>query len=372
MKSEQTILVVDDNELNLNVLSEILSDFDLIVSLNGETALEVVKKEDIDLILLDLMMPGLDGFEICRRLKRDPKTDKIPIIFLTAKGEAKDIRKAFELGAVDYVTKPFNPIELNSRITTHLSLRSYEKNLEQKIKDEIEKNKLNEQLVCQRSKQSDMGELLMHISHQWKQPLSEIGSINMYNITKLKMEDQIDKAEFEENFMKISQILRFMSETLSTFSNFYVPNKNSETFTIKSAVEMAVKILDATFFYENIKMELVLLSESEIYGNKNEYSQIILSILSNAKDMFKLRKIKEPKITITINNDETTGRSMVTLKDNAGGIDLENVNDIFLPFISGKQSSGIGLYMAKNICEKNGGTLSAQNVDQGALFTIKI
>jgi CheY-like chemotaxis protein len=370
MDLEQTILVVDDNELNLNVLSEILIDFDLIVSLNGETALEVVKKEPIDLILLDIMMPGLDGFEICRRLKRDPKTDKIPIIFLTAKGEAKDIRKAFELGAVDYVTKPFNAIELSSRITTHLSLRSYEKNLEQKIKDEIEKNKLNEQLVCQRSKQSDMGELLMHISHQWKQPLSEIGSINMYNITKLKMEDQIDKAEFEENFMKISQILRFMSETLSTFSNFYVPNKNSETFTIKSAVETAVKILDATFFYENIEVELVELDECEIFGNKNEYSQIILSILSNAKDMFKLRQIKEPKIVITIDSED--GRSKVTLRDNAGGIDLEKVNDIFLPFISGKESTGIGLYMAKNICEKNGGVLTAQNLDNGALFTVKI
>ncbi len=171
MKTKQTILIVDDIIENVDVLVEVLKEYDLITALNGKTALEIVKDENIDLILLDIMMPEMDGFEVCKILKENSDTVHIPIIFLSAKDKDDDIQKGFELGSVDYITKPFNPNELLSRVGTHLKLRAYEKNLERKVEEEIQKNKLKEQMIYQHSKQAALGELLMHIAHQWNQPL---------------------------------------------------------------------------------------------------------------------------------------------------------------------------------------------------------
>ena len=120
------ILVVDDTLKNIQVLGTILrqEDYQINVAQNGLQALESVDNVEPDLILLDVMMPELDGFETCRQLKENPNTRDIPVIFLTAKVETEDIVNGFELGAVDYVTKPFNPAELLSRVQTHLALKS--------------------------------------------------------------------------------------------------------------------------------------------------------------------------------------------------------------------------------------------------------
>ncbi len=124
MENKLTILVVDDTPENLKILIGILRDqYKVKAVLSGEEAIETVLKNKPDLVLLDIMMPGIDGYETCRRLKNSLETQDIPIIFLTAKTEAEDIVKGFELGAVDYVTKPFNSAELLSRVNTHLLLR---------------------------------------------------------------------------------------------------------------------------------------------------------------------------------------------------------------------------------------------------------
>lgn len=126
------ILIVDDTVKNIQVLGTILKQegYQLNVAQNGKQALDVVGKVKPDLILLDVMMPEMDGFEACGHLKANPETADIPVIFLTAKIETEDIVKGFELGAVDYVTKPFNPTELLKRVDTHLSLYHLRRKLE--------------------------------------------------------------------------------------------------------------------------------------------------------------------------------------------------------------------------------------------------
>ena len=116
---------MDDVAKNLQVLGTILSkqEYKVAAANNGEQAIKIAKKTLPDLILLDIMMPGIDGFEVCARLKKDPMTKDIPVIFLTAKIEPEDIVKGFETGAVDYVTKPFNSTELLARAKTHLELK---------------------------------------------------------------------------------------------------------------------------------------------------------------------------------------------------------------------------------------------------------
>jgi CheY-like chemotaxis protein len=120
---EKTILVVDDAEANVDILLAILKYYDVIPSTSGEDALALVKEEKVDLILLDILMPGMDGLEVCRRLKADPATMDIPVIFITVKNDEKSIEEAYESGGVDYVTKPFKPVELLARVRTQLTLR---------------------------------------------------------------------------------------------------------------------------------------------------------------------------------------------------------------------------------------------------------
>src|SRR5438105_10835989 len=119
------ILVVDDVSKNLQVVGTMLRNqgYDVMPATSGRQALERVALEVPDLILLDLMMPEMDGLEVCRRLKAEPLTEQIPIIFLTASNEMEHLVKGFEVGAVDYVTKPFNPPELLARVRTHLELK---------------------------------------------------------------------------------------------------------------------------------------------------------------------------------------------------------------------------------------------------------
>jgi CheY-like chemotaxis protein len=134
-KKKPIILIVDDVAGNIQVLGTLLkkTDCKLAVATNGQQALNTVARIQPDLILLDIMMPGMDGFEVCRKLKAGEETKNIPVIFLSAKNETEDIIKGFELGAVDYITKPIIGIELLTRVKTHLALGEMKKRFEESI-----------------------------------------------------------------------------------------------------------------------------------------------------------------------------------------------------------------------------------------------
>jgi diguanylate cyclase (GGDEF)-like protein len=120
MNKKATILVVDDTKENIHILLALLEDYDVLVALSGQKALQMVEKNDIDIILLDIMMPEMDGYEVCNILKANPDTKNIPILFITAKTDEESIEKAYDVGGIDYVTKPFKPKELLARLKTQL------------------------------------------------------------------------------------------------------------------------------------------------------------------------------------------------------------------------------------------------------------
>jgi PleD family two-component response regulator len=128
------ILIVDDTPENLTVLRQMLTEQNYMVrpALNGEIAIKAVNTSSPDLILLDIRMPGMDGYEVCKQLKSDEKTSGIPVIFISALNELDDKIKAFSLGGVDYITKPFQAEEVLARVKTHLTLRSLQKSIEDK------------------------------------------------------------------------------------------------------------------------------------------------------------------------------------------------------------------------------------------------
>ena len=129
---KQSVLVVDDSPENITILGALLrSDYTVRVATNGEKALKIVASDNPpDLILLDVVMPGIDGYEVCKRIKSDSRTKNIPIIFITAKSTEEDEIKGFEIGAVDYVTKPFSPVVVKARVRTHVELKKYRDFLE--------------------------------------------------------------------------------------------------------------------------------------------------------------------------------------------------------------------------------------------------
>jgi sigma-B regulation protein RsbU (phosphoserine phosphatase) len=135
----ESILLVDDNPTNLQVLFQTLESVGckLLIAKNGEIALSIAGKAMPDLILLDIMMPGIDGYEVCRQLKANPATSDIPVIFLSALGDTEDKVKGLRLGAVDYVTKPFQPDEVIARVNTHLTIHRLKREVESQ-KDQLE------------------------------------------------------------------------------------------------------------------------------------------------------------------------------------------------------------------------------------------
>lgn len=141
-KNQETLLLVDDNPTNLQVLYQTLegSGYKLLLAKNGEDALNIAEKVHPDLILLDIMMPGMDGYEVCQKIKSNPKIADSAIIFLSALDDVKDKVKGFEVGAVDYVAKPFQADEVIARVETHIKIRQLEKTLEKKNKQLEEDN----------------------------------------------------------------------------------------------------------------------------------------------------------------------------------------------------------------------------------------
>ena len=253
-------------------------------------------------------------------------------------------------------------------------LENLNKNLEKRVKEEIEKNREQEQFLIQKSKFIALGEMISNIAHQWRQPLNELSSI-MMNI-KLKYRKGLMTNEYmQKKGEDIDRLLEFMSKTIDDFRNFFIPDKKKKLFSIKQACESVLSIMKSSLKDKNIKVLIKIDKDIKIYGYESEFEQVILNILSNAKYALVKNSIVNPTITISL---EVDGNDKIKLyiKDNAGGIKTKPIEKIFEPYFTTKDTSsgtGIGLYMSKLIIEKNmKGTLKAYNDENGAVFYIDL
>ncbi len=246
-------------------------------------------------------------------------------------------------------------------------------NLEDKIQKEIRQRLQQEQILIQQSKLAAMGEMIGNIAHQWRQPLAQISAIHMNMKVTFDFE-KFNKEYLNSKIKEANKLTSYMSQTIDDFQNFFKPQGEKELFSVEKACKDAYFIVESSLKYHGIELSFDVKEDSEVLGYKNEFSQVILNLISNAKDILLERKVEEPQINIEIKGGESY--AVVKVEDNAGGVREEILDKIFDPYFTTRhktQGTGIGLYMAKNIIERNmHGFINVRNNDHGAIFTVKV
>ncbi len=233
--------------------------------------------------------------------------------------------------------------------------------------------KEKDRLLFQQSRQAAMGEMIGNIAHQWRQPLNALGLL-MQNTYYSFESGELDKEQLRRSTEKGQRLMQNMSQTIDDFRDFFKPNKEVERFSVSSAVNNAVELVSASYKNNAITLEQILDDELMLDGYPNEFSQVLLNILSNAKDALQITSPDKAAVRIkSYNIDKSV---IVEVEDNAGGIDEKIIQKIFEPYFTTKQrdvGTGIGLYMSKMIIENNmNGKIKVMNTVEGARFSITI
>lgn len=251
------------------------------------------------------------------------------------------------------------------------ALLELNKSLERRVKEELSKNRENEQILIQKSKFIALGEMISNIAHQWRQPLSELSSVLMTIKFKYSM-GKLDDTFMQKKISDADNLIQYMSHTIEDFRNFFMPKKEKEEFLIFNSIQSVMTIIGTALKENNIEVNIEVNKEVKLTSFLNEYEQVLLNIISNAKDVLIHNNVKEPKIDISLK--EMKGYISLHITDNGGGIQVSPKSKIFEPYFTTKdeaQGTGIGLYMSKIIIEKNmKGKLRVKNVHNGACFQI--
>ena len=270
---------------------------------------------------------------------------------------------------IDEVLKSYeDKVKLNAK-----ELEELNESLEIKVQKEIEKNREKEQLLVQKSKFIALGEMISNIAHQWRQPLSELSSILMYIKFKQSIK-ALDENTMNQKLQEADKVLDFMSHTIDDFRNFFMPKKEKEEFYLNKVVDIVINIVSSTLKNYDIRLEIDIDEKIVLKTYLNEYEQVLLNIINNAKDVLIEKKIENPYIKIRA--QEEVNHIILTIEDNGGGVLVEPKGKIFEPYFTTKENSngtGIGLYMSKIIVDKNmKGKLRVKNTKEGAKFAIII
>jgi len=360
------ILAVDDDRINLRIIGGILrhEGYEISEASSGEQALELYASFQPNLVLLDVMMPGIDGFTTCRTLKKTYGDKCAPVIFVTAKSEADDVVMGFDAGGVDYLTKPFRPKEVVARIRTHLSNQQL-----------VEQQK---HLVTQLSKaNADKDRFLGMCAHDLRNPLSSIRGL-----AELMAEDAIGELTGEQK--EIVQTIHGASQSMLQLVNELLDVATIEAGHLKldkkptslsEIVERSVHLSNLEAAKKNTRIEMVKANGSPLVDiDRNKMRQVADNIISNAVKYSPKGSI----ITVMFLSDETTAGFAV--RDSGPGIPESERHLLFKDFgrlsakpTGGEKSTGLGLAICRKIVEAHGGTIGVQNLpERGAEFVVSL
>ena len=348
-----TVLVVDDNTNNLKIVALTLRElnFKIVIATNGKDALDLVERTNPDLILLDVMMPEIDGFEVCEILKSKPENKNLPIIFLTAVGEKSKIVKGFELGGVDYITKPFNTEELIIRIKTHLELKFTRDELQKTTDHLSELNELKDKMFSV-------------IGHDLRGPLGNI-KMTLDLLSKGLFEHNSD--DYKETMLTLVQSSEEVSELLENLLGW----AHSQSGILKYHPEDIVidKLIESTFFmfkgnltHKNISFEPNVQENLNINTDAYMLKMILKNVISNAI------KFTNEGGSIKVNAEAINGDINITISDNGVGIPSEDIPKLFdekkhlsTYGTNGEAGSGLGLKVANSFAVRMDGKINIES-----------
>ncbi|HEY9826926.1 MAG TPA: response regulator [Stenomitos sp.] len=395
MQDINTVLIVDDNPVNLEVLTETLVNggYQVAVATDGESALEQIKYCRPALILLDVMMPGIDGFETCRRLKENPTSHNIPIIFMTAVTDIESKIKGFSLGAVDYITKPFQGDEVIARVKVQISLQNLTQTLEQQnhlLKNEVRQREATELLLRQAKEEADRGnqaksDFLANMSHELRTPLNAI----------LGMTESLQEEIFgpvNDQQLRALQIIDRSSAHLLGLINDVLDIAKIEAgqmqlqhswVTVTELCNASVAFIQQQALQKQIHVETTQAPNlPPLWIDERRMRQVLINLLHNAVKFTPDGGQVRFNASMVDESPVPRGQSFlrIVITDTGIGIAAESIDQLFQPFTQidsalnrQHQGTGLGLALVKQIVELHGGQVTlTSEVGVGSCFTIDL
>jgi two-component system sensor histidine kinase/response regulator len=348
VEKKSKILIVDDSVDTVELLKKRFysEGYDTGEAYNGEEGLQKVQEYNPDLIVLDVMMPKMDGYEVCQRLKRDEKTKYIPVLMLTAKGEVEHKVKGLDIGADDYLAKPFDYKELSARIRSLLSLKATH---EKKV--ETEKSGALEQMMDQ-------------VAHEIRNPLTAIGGFARKVFGRLPEGDPNKK--FMEMIIEDVAVLEGMIKQLIDLKTMAVTYK--ERTNVNEVIRESLEVFSQDFEQKSILVRTELPDNMPmITADKKLLKRAFCNIIKNSIEAMETGR-KELKVASAL----AGGSLEVQISDTGIGISRDKIKTIFDPLVTSKvYGPGLGLTFAQKIIQDHKGTIRADSEpEKGATFTI--
>lgn len=368
LTDQHVVLLVDDNPTNLGVLFDSLSDsgFKILVAQDGESAIEQVNYLKPDIILLDVMMPGIDGFETCKRLKQNPDTHDIPVLFMTALTETVDKVKGFSVGAVDYITKPFQTEEVLARIQTHLAIQQLQQQLQ------LQNQKLQQEIREREQVEQSLRVLLHAVSHDLRNPVTGMLMV-LKNLLALEQHPEgiaISRAILERMVESGNRQLNLINSLLEAHALETQGIKlDCKPLCLQDLIAEVVQDLQPLLIKNQATLSSNLADALPlVQGDATQIWRVLENLIGNAL------KHNPPGLALTVETQVDGSFIRCNIRDNGVGIEPEQANQLFELYRRGANARhthglGLGLYLCRQIVRAHGGQIGVDSVPQrGSTF----
>lgn len=345
------ILAVDDQPDSLRVLQLRLESGGMQCTgmTDGSAALQFLKDNPVDVIILDVMMPGVDGFEVCRRIKANESTRDIPVLFLTAKMDQADKVRGLEVGGHDYLSKPVEQQELMARTRAALRVKQLQDQLKDQIRLQQQIGYLHQGMIGQHW-QNTFGQLAASLAHEINNPLAAaLGSIQL-----LAMEEDIDRTVLSR-LQVIDESLQRAGQKLRSLLLIAHTHSQPQMVSLSRLVEDLLTLINFKLVVNKVALKTDIKGDFQWFGPLSKLARAVLYVLNNAIEAV----AGMPEAKILIRTEEVDGQIFLHVLDNGPRVPAGLEQQIFEPFFTTKDQphNGLGLYMAATIAQEHGGTI---------------